>query len=489
MKTQSVLSQIATPGLSRVGRSGSKGFSDAGGFDQVMNQNLDNDRNTYSMNQDTLVKKDSKEAVYTKRSKVETNDRQPQRTDKTETDVTSNTSEKDVEKASKENAKSPKKAYSKDEAKALTATDDDNIKPEQLLSMLQAMQEAAMDVLDLTQEELDQLLAEQGLTLGDLTNTDALKQLILGANGKTDVMEFLTDGNLADSLHNLTDALKLVQEDFGFQLSEEDFETAVTKLLESESIHQEKPEDISNVSTKEELTENLELRKNLSANQRNQENDIREVNQPSIEVIKVSESESTEQDALNDANSEDSKEAEAGKQFETFLDNLTGSNRETKVEFSGDTVRVVEMREIASQIIERIKVVIKPEQTSMELQLNPEHLGKVQLHVQSKEGSMTAQFIVQSEIAKEAIEGQLHTLKETLELQGIKVEAIEVTVSSNTFNQNSESDQNGQQASKNQNRGQKITLEEAVAMQDGIEAVTSEDSLVGATGNNIDMTA
>jgi flagellar hook-length control protein FliK len=72
------------------------------------------------------------------------------------------------------------------------------------------------------------------------------------------------------------------------------------------------------------------------------------------------------------------------------------------------------MKEIVNQIVDKIKVVIKPEATSMEIQLNPENLGKVNLSVISKNGQLTAHFTTESQAAKEALESQMQTLKETL---------------------------------------------------------------------------
>jgi flagellar hook-length control protein FliK len=125
----------------------------------------------------------------------------------------------------------------------------------------------------------------------------------------------------------------------------------------------------------------------------------------------------------------------------------------------------------------------------MELQLNPEHLGRVNLTINSREGVMTAHFAVENDLAKEAIEGQLITLKDTLAQQGIRVETIEVTVASYKFDQKSPSDDTEQKMNKKQRSGNKITFEEAVAMSE--ESIEEADTinLPGTMGYNIDYTA
>ena len=87
------------------------------------------------------------------------------------------------------------------------------------------------------------------------------------------------------------------------------------------------------------------------------------------------------------------------------------------------------LTEIAARVIEQIQVSMGPDQTSLEVQLYPEHLGRVAITVASREGVMTASITTQTETAKEAIESQMAVLRETFENQGLKVEAIEVTVS------------------------------------------------------------
>jgi len=123
------------------------------------------------------------------------------------------------------------------------------------------------------------------------------------------------------------------------------------------------------------------------------------------------------------------------------------------------------------------------------LQLNPEHLGKVNLSLQSKDGAMTAQFVVQNELTKEAIESQIFTLKETLEHQGIKVETIEVTVANYGFDQNSHTGANKEQTKQNNSPGRKITMEEAVSMSELPQEETITENITGLRGSQIDYQA
>ena len=88
-----------------------------------------------------------------------------------------------------------------------------------------------------------------------------------------------------------------------------------------------------------------------------------------------------------------------------------------------------------------MKVTISAETTSMEMQLNPENLGKVYVNISSNEGVVNAQFHATNEIVKEALETQIATLRENLNQAGVKVDAIEVTIASHEFERNLEQNQ------------------------------------------------
>lgn len=108
--------------------------------------------------------------------------------------------------------------------------------------------------------------------------------------------------------------------------------------------------------------------------------------------------------------------------------------------------------DITKQIIEQIKVRLQGDQTSIEMQLYPEHLGKLAFQVSSKNGILTANIMTQNEVTKEAVENQLHILKEQLSLQGLKVEDIEVEVGISQFFNNDTANPNSNRSRHNQGR-------------------------------------
>lgn len=97
---------------------------------------------------------------------------------------------------------------------------------------------------------------------------------------------------------------------------------------------------------------------------------------------------------------------------------------------------VHDVREIANQILTQVKVNLKPDMQSLEMQLTPEHLGKVKVQLQEANGVLTAKFTTETDVAREAIESNLIHFKETLAEQGIKVDSVEVAVGNFSFDRN-----------------------------------------------------
>jgi flagellar hook-length control protein FliK len=191
-------------------------------------------------------------------------------------------------------------------------------------------------------------------------------------------------------------------------------------------------------------------------------------------------------------------EAESNQQFLTNVtNNVVLQNEALNAENGMTPFLTYEAREIMQQILDYIKVSVKPDMTSLQMQLNPEELGTLQIEVSNKNGMLTAQFTTQDEGVKAIIESQLIQLKENLNEQGLKVQAVEVTVASQQFDRNL--DKNGNQGSmqeENSNAPKKqirrINLNE-LDMEEDLEnaddAIRIAADMMARNGNTIDFMA
>ena len=188
-------------------------------------------------------------------------------------------------------------------------------------------------------------------------------------------------------------------------------------------------------------------------------------------------------------------------QSQQFLTNVTSNNNLQNValnaENSMNSYLTYEAREMMQQIMDYIKVEVKPDMNSLQMQLHPEELGTLQIEITNKNGMVTAQFTTQDESVKAVIETQLIQLKENLNEQGVKVQAVEVTVASQQFDRNL--DKNGREnaageeqekASKKQIR--RINLNELdmeTELEDADDAIRIAADMMARNGNTIDFMA
>lgn len=153
----------------------------------------------------------------------------------------------------------------------------------------------------------------------------------------------------------------------------------------------------------------------------------------------------------------------------------------------------VDTMDLIEQVAERMRVLAGSDETSMELQLNPENLGKVYLNVTEKEGTIRAQIAAQNEAVKQALEVQLADLQENLNQSGMKVTSIEITIATHEFERNLEQNQQGQDEQpdgQQQRQRRNLNLD---SLDDLAGLMSEEETLVAQimrdNGNSVDFTA
>ncbi|BCN31530.1 flagellar hook-length control protein FliK [Anaeromicropila herbilytica] len=367
---------------------------------------------------------------------------------------------------------------------------DDKIKNplESKMSKLENdIKDIVKDALNLSDEQLENLMSQLGLGAFDLLKLDNLKALTLAANNETDVTSILTNQNIGEQWNQLVSGIENIDLEADYGITEDQ----INKLVEE--MKNQTSNDVQSLDTKVE-------KKTTDGKQNDQQEVVigPEEKQVKIEVVKDTESNSnhTSDTAVTAENKESSSMGQPSQSGQQDAKNNTASTNENPLDilvnnlsgnvnqvnsFSEQVSKVTQMREIVNQIVEQIKINIKPDTTSMEMILNPENLGKVNLMVSQKNGIMTAQFLVENQATKEAIESQINILKENLENQGLKVEAVEVAVSNFGFNQNNES-ATGNGDSKSSSK-KKINIDDYMDGDDTSAEETGEDNLLNDGGS------
>lgn len=302
------------------------------------------------------------------------------------------------------------------------------------------MTEQAMVLLQqtfgLSEEDLQDILGQLGIQLQDLlfqfqngmvsaVNKEALQALVMEVHGISDAAAFLTNSVLSDELSSLTEQMtELVAGAFGVEKEEL---SDVCQMLAPDFMERLEqavitPEDNSTAD------ENLLSKDSAMSDTMGKISVVVEDASGNPEMEEGSTGSQTETSAQTEtvsASAGDHTEAENA--LNLFTDRLSKAFEQNGVETTASVQRT--MTHIVEQIVTQIKIRVLPETTSMELQLNPASLGRVNLQVSSANGVATATLTVENQMAKEALESQMITLKETFDEQGLKVDAVEVTVS------------------------------------------------------------
>ncbi len=304
------------------------------------------------------------------------------------------------------------------DTKLVSSTDSDDVNSE-IEQYVNDFREELQKLLGISDKEFTELLEKSGLTIMDLLNPANLQELILNQFDVDSVTVALVNEPLANALQEGLQALSKLKEQIGQltgrspdQITPEMLTTVPKnsgdKVISAEPTVEDKvnqssdTDEVLSASTDKELTVIVEKEPSASKN-------------------------NTGEDSLDPKD----RRPEVSKQAETktdFVDYFASKINQAEVNGVNQTVEPVNVRSIITQIVSQIKLNISETQTSMQMLLNPEHLGHVELLVAHKEGIMTARFTVENHIAKEALESSLNILKQNFEEQGLKVTEVEVSI-------------------------------------------------------------
>ena len=143
--------------------------------------------------------------------------------------------------------------------------------------------------------------------------------------------------------------------------------------------------------------------------------------------------------------------------------------------------------DILDQVVSQIRLRVVADTTKLEMQLHPASLGKVNVAVSAAAGVTTAVLTVENQAAKEALESQMIILKENFQQQGLKVDAVEVTVSEFGLDQR---EQQNEQQSQRDSRHKEFSYDETKENSNDTKETSRETTMQRRDQNStIDYTA
>lgn len=342
-----------------------------------------------------------------------------QRTDNQQTDEVKEPKAQDAQKpAEKEQVQ-----QTEDTAAEEPKQEEENGEPDAVLlsDVMQQILQQITEQLGVSPEEVLQAMDALGISAEDLSqNMAALLSELTG----TDQMAVLTDESLYTQVSDLANAVEQTIEELADTLGMD--KEQLTTLLQDSVQNPEKPVIVVEQESAAPVTD---MQQESTGDQ-----EVQTATTTDIEAEQPRETKRDEKGNMQQQMQDMQKPAEN-------LQQTQGSA--IAAEQTTERFDLQRTQKIIDQIADYVKIHSSEKLTSMEIALNPASLGSVNLHVSSKGGVISAQLYAQDEAVRAALESQVAVLKESLEAQGMKVDAIEITEHSHQLEQNL--DQNGGQ--------------------------------------------
>lgn len=369
------------------------------------------------------------------------------------------------------------------------------------------MKTSIMGTLDVSEDDLQEAMEILGLNMVSLLDPANLSQLVLILSGETEPSSLLTNEALFQDLQSLQQmAGELTQElQQILSLTPEELTGVMADVQEwrqnagnapVDGTAGEAPMDGNANGEEKEQRINVDIRVN------GQEVSLETDGSGNVERT-VGMTKTGSEDSGNTPKQESGRQSSEGKDTGADLSSSQAmfnnplQNRVTVNETGftqSTTAYTSNTKEIMDQILNNIKIRITPNVDSLEMQLHPQSLGTVHVQLTNHAGEITALFHVQNEAVKTAVETQMLQLKEALNDQGVKVEAIEVSVDTRGFESSlwQGQENSGQEAYEQQRRTpRRINLAslDAAFEEEATEEEVLAAKMMEANGNTIDFTA
>lgn len=339
------------------------------------------------------------------------------------------------------------------------------------------------DTMDIPVDSVREIMTQMDLEPTDLLQPENLSALLLAASGEPDSSSLLTNEQLYTDYQTLMDqgAEVLEQSSEALEITPEQ----LIQVVETQTKVDVEPEKPIEEQVKEPVV-NVEENESL----------IQTADEETFTQVSGAQESDGGKEAKDSGHKDEHESGENGNvMLQSIRDEGFRPEGTESVQQTQGSADEVDTQDIMRQIMDYMKIQVKSDVSSLEMQLHPANLGTLQIQVAAKGGMLTANFITQNEAVKAALESQMVQLKESFEEQGVKVEAIEVTVQTHQFEQNLEQGR-GRQPQEPQEgkraRTRRIQL-------DGIEGIGSAEELeqedritaemMAANGNTVDYTA
>ncbi len=317
----------------------------------------------------------------------------------------------------------------KAEDKSVKPAEDDKVLSdeamEEIAATVNTMVQTIAEVLEIPVTQVEEAMNDLDMIGMEVLNPNMIPDLAVDLTQAADVTEIMTNEELfADVKQLMTEAQDLMQE------LADDLQIPVEEL---KSQIGDKAAEIKSYENAEDILAAKPADKDDKVITVREETDIQVKADDTEEIAPVS---ARHEDNKRQGTGSDSRQNNEHLSFtQTVTDTLKGMVAE-KIGEPAVTTYTTTTDQIMEQVSESLRMTMKEDITEMEMQLHPASLGNVRVQVAAKDGVITASFTTENQQVKEVLEAQIIQLKDQMNEQGIKIEAVEVTVSSHAFERN-----------------------------------------------------
>ena len=304
---------------------------------------------------------------------------------------------------------------------------------EAVIELAAQMVQITAQVLDVEPEVVTEAIETLDLDVTALLDSANIPQIVVEVTDAEDNLAIMTDEQLFTDVKQITkQADEFVHElETQFEIPKEEIKEVISNVTVEKPAEEKKADPVqlltNEVSTVQKETTEL----------------------PEIKI-----------DRKDDSHTDNNEPGQQMNWAQSVVDNIkaaaTQQTEESGPVYSNDMERIYE------QVTESLKLNMSEDVTEMEMSLHPASLGNVRIQVAARDGVVTANFTTQNEQVKAVLEAQIVELKESMNEQGIKVEAIEVNVAAHAFEENlsKEGDNSSDYEAKGSRKRRSINLNE-----------------------------
>ncbi|MBP3339020.1 MAG: flagellar hook-length control protein FliK [Lachnospiraceae bacterium] len=328
-------------------------------------------------------------------------------------------------------------------------------------------------VLNVSVEDLKNSLEKLNMDVKDLLDIENVTKLVMDIENIDTKFDLLVHSDANNDIKQIQSSIEEIINEVKSNL---DNKTTEDTLVENVDVNVKVPETDGSKETVKNDEEVQEVVEKVTTEQ------TENVAQKEETGNETGFDKSGQKDDFDKSQKKDSTIDNAIENFRNDIVNEIEVELEQRVD-SATAVRIV--REIS----DNITFAIREKLTTLEMQLNPENLGKVTVMLATEESGITAKITAETEMAKNAIEQQLTILKENFEKQGLKVTEIEVTIASHSFEQNLDKESDNKEQQQNKNNGIRRSLLDEINGIQSEEVVEEKDIVMQTLGNTVSYLA